>query len=113
MRGASATARWRICKVHVRAASGLGTAPTFYTRRAPVFRLDDGSMNRTIEIVPFTGPRDLAGLAMNTTGPVPAECHGGLQNARAMANHSSPRTTNLYDRREDVASLDEYGKVGI
>jgi hypothetical protein len=30
-----------------------------------------------------------------------------------MANHSSPRTTKLYDRRDDETSLDEYEKVGI
>jgi hypothetical protein len=30
-----------------------------------------------------------------------------------MANHSSPRTTKLYDRRNDETSLDEYEKVGI
>jgi len=30
-----------------------------------------------------------------------------------MVNHSSPRTTKLYDRRNEEASLDEYEKVGI
>jgi len=38
---------------------------------------------------------------------------GTLEHAQAMANHSSPRTTKLYDRRNDEASLDEYEKVGI
>jgi hypothetical protein len=38
---------------------------------------------------------------------------GTLEKAQAMANHSSPRTTKLYDRRSDEASLDEYEKVGI
>ncbi len=38
---------------------------------------------------------------------------GSLSEARKMANHSDARTTQLYDRRGDVASLDEYGKVGI
>jgi integrase len=38
---------------------------------------------------------------------------GTLENAQAMANHSSPRTTKLYDRRSDETSLDEYEKVGI
>lgn len=37
---------------------------------------------------------------------------GTLEKAQAMANHSSPRTTKLYDRRSDEASLDEYEKVG-
>jgi site-specific recombinase XerD len=38
---------------------------------------------------------------------------GTLEHAQAMANHSSPRTTKLYDRRSDETSLDEYEKVGI
>lgn len=38
---------------------------------------------------------------------------GTLEHAQAMANHSSPRTTKLYDRRNDETSLDEYEWVGI
>ena len=38
---------------------------------------------------------------------------GSLAEARKMANHADTRTTQLYDRRSDTASLDEYGKVGI
>ena len=38
---------------------------------------------------------------------------GSLAEARKMANHADTRTTQLYDRRADVASLDEYGKVEI
>jgi site-specific recombinase XerD len=38
---------------------------------------------------------------------------GSLAEARIMANHADTRTTQLYDRRADAASLDEYGKVGI
>jgi integrase/recombinase XerD len=38
---------------------------------------------------------------------------GSLSEARKMANHADIRTTQLYDRRADSASLDEYGKVGI
>jgi site-specific recombinase XerD len=38
---------------------------------------------------------------------------GTLEHAQAMANHSSPRTTKLYDRRGDEVSLDEYQRVGI
>ncbi len=39
--------------------------------------------------------------------------NGTLEHAQQMANHSSPRATQLYDRRNDEASLDEYEKVGI
>jgi hypothetical protein len=30
-----------------------------------------------------------------------------------MANHESPRTTKLYDRRDDEISLDEVEKISI
>ena len=38
---------------------------------------------------------------------------GSLAEARKMANHADTRTTQLYDRRGDTASLREYEKVGI
>jgi site-specific recombinase XerD len=38
---------------------------------------------------------------------------GSLAEARKMANHADTRTTQLYGRRGDSASLDEYQKVGI
>jgi hypothetical protein len=38
---------------------------------------------------------------------------GTLENAQQMANHSSPRTTKLNDRRNDETSLDEYKPIGI
>jgi integrase/recombinase XerD len=38
---------------------------------------------------------------------------GSLAEARKMVNHAYTRTTQLYDRRADAASLEEYGKVGI
>lgn len=38
---------------------------------------------------------------------------GSLSEARKMANHADTRTTQLYDRRGEAASLDEYTKVGI
>ena len=52
--------------------------------------------------------------SMRATGMTDYLKSGGtLEKAQAMANHSSPRTTKLYDRRSDEASLDEYEKVGI
>jgi integrase len=36
---------------------------------------------------------------------------GTLENAAAMANHASTRTTQLYDRRRDDISLDEIERV--
>lgn len=38
---------------------------------------------------------------------------GSLSEARKMASHADTRTTQLYDRRADIASLDEYQRVGI
>jgi len=38
---------------------------------------------------------------------------GTLEAAQQIANHESPRTTKLYDRRQDEISLDEVGKVSI
>lgn len=38
---------------------------------------------------------------------------GKLETAKTMANHSSMRTTQLYDRRNDDISLDEVERIGI
>jgi site-specific recombinase XerD len=38
---------------------------------------------------------------------------GTLENAAAMANHASTRTTQLYDRRHDQISLDEIERIRI
>ena len=38
---------------------------------------------------------------------------GTLENAAAMANHASTRTTQLYDRRSDQVSLDEIETFGF
>ncbi|MGO9061564.1 MAG: tyrosine-type recombinase/integrase [Candidatus Binataceae bacterium] len=38
---------------------------------------------------------------------------GTLETAQQLANHESPRTTKLYDRRQDEISLDEVEKIGI
>ncbi|KAK48587.1 integrase [Caballeronia jiangsuensis] len=38
---------------------------------------------------------------------------GTLENAAAMANHASTRTTQLYDRRHDVISLDEVERIRV
>ncbi len=38
---------------------------------------------------------------------------GTLERAAVMANHSSTRTTQLYDRRSDEVSLDEIERILI
>lgn len=37
----------------------------------------------------------------------------GVLSQQTIANHSSPRTTKLYDRRSDEISLDEVEKIAI
>jgi hypothetical protein len=36
-----------------------------------------------------------------------------LEHAQVLANHASPRTTKLYDRRQDELSLDKVEKISI
>jgi hypothetical protein len=38
---------------------------------------------------------------------------GTLETAQHITNHESPRTTKLYDRRQDEISLDEVEKISI
>jgi integrase len=38
---------------------------------------------------------------------------GSLENAAAMANHASTRTTQLYDRRRDEFALDEVERIRV
>jgi len=38
---------------------------------------------------------------------------GTLENAAAMANHASTRTTQLYDRRRDDITLDEVERIRV
>ena len=38
---------------------------------------------------------------------------GKLEVAQRIANHESPRTTKLYDRRNDEISLDEIERIAI
>ena len=38
---------------------------------------------------------------------------GTLENAAAMANHASTRTTQLYDRRRDDISLDGVERIRV
>jgi site-specific recombinase XerD len=52
--------------------------------------------------------------SMRATGMTDCLKNGGtLEKAQQMANHSSPRTTKLYDRSSDELTLEEYPKVGI
>jgi transposase len=46
-------------------------------------------------------------------GPLRRQLPLILEAAQQLANHESPRTTKLYDRRQDEISLDEVEKIGI
>ena len=39
--------------------------------------------------------------------------HGALETAQHIANHASPRTTMLSDRRQEEISLDEVERIAI
>jgi hypothetical protein len=44
---------------------------------------------------------------------VPEKNKGTLEAAERIANNESPRTTKLYDRRQDESSLDEVERIAI
>ena len=57
---------------------------------------------------------EIGNHSMRATGITAYLKNGGTrEHAQAMAAHSSARTTQLYDRRDEEVSLDEYEKVGI
>ena len=47
------------------------------------------------------------------TGITAYQNKGTLEHAQTIANHASPRTTKLYDRRSDEIALDEVEKIAI
>ena len=57
---------------------------------------------------------EIGNHSMRATGITAYLKNGGTrEHAQAMAAHASARTTQLYDRRDEEVSLDEYEKVGI
>jgi integrase/recombinase XerD len=38
---------------------------------------------------------------------------GTIENAQAIANHESPKTSKFYDRTSDQITLDEIERIGI
>ena len=104
--------------------TGLGATP-----KAPLFQTIDRSA-RVLSGTAF-GQRDAhamirrrakaAGIetpignhTFRATGITAYLKNGGtLEKAATMANHSSTRTTQLYDRRSDELTLDEVERVGI
>lgn len=97
-------------------------------KKAPLFRSIDrhrritlNPMNRT-DVFRMIKRRALAaGLPYSTcchtfraTGITAYLENGGtIENAQAIANHESPRTTKLYDRTSDEITLDEVERIVI
>ena len=56
----------------------------------------------------------IGGHSFRATGITKYLRNGGtLEVAQQMANHESARTTGLYDRRQDLVSLDEVERIVI
>jgi hypothetical protein len=69
------------------------------------------------ELTPLTPPPSTslksAEVIQNFVGQAQRICNGKLEVAQQIANHESPRTTKLYDRRTDEISLDEIERIAI
>lgn len=68
--------------------------------------------SRAVKSQPVLQPR-LATTASERPGITAYLKNGTLENAAAMANRSSTRTTQLYDRRSEEVTLDEIERVVI
>jgi site-specific recombinase XerC len=104
------------------AAAGIGN-----DKDGPLFRTTGRSTGRPHRMTQQDGYRMIqrrarqAGIktrignhSMRATGITDyLKSDGTLEHAQTMAAHSSPRTTKLYDRRNDETALDEYEKVRI
>jgi integrase/recombinase XerD len=106
----------------------LEVAPHSGVRSAPLFVA--ATRARSLGATPMTRNDALrmvkrraraAGLSADTcchsfraTGITAYLSNGGtIEHAQAIAAHESPRTTKLYDRRNDEVSLDEIERIGI
>ncbi|OAN54866.1 tyrosine-type recombinase/integrase [Sphingobium sp. TCM1] len=96
-------------------------APLFRTIDRSTRRLSDRALTQAEAHVMVRRRARAAGIAtrvgnhsFRATGITTYLKNGGtLENAAAMANHSSTRTTQLYDRRRDEISLSEVERVRI
>lgn len=96
-------------------------APLFQTLRRGTGRLSGDPMDQATAFAMVRRRAHKAGIAteignhtFRATGITAYLKNGGtLEKAAAMANHSSTRTTQLYDRRGDDITLDEVERVMI
>lgn len=97
-------------------------------RKGPLFRsldrhrlLSPRSMHRLDVLAMIKRRAQAAGIStaigchtFRATGITTYLKNGGtLEHAQRIANHESPRTTGLYDRRSDDVSLDEIARILI
>ena len=100
---------------------GARRAPLFQTIRRGTGRLSGDPMDQATAWAMVRRRADNAGIfteignhTFRATGITAYLKNGGtLEKAAAMANHSSTRTTQLYDRRGDDITLDEVERVTI
>jgi integrase/recombinase XerD len=107
----------------------MHAAGIFEAKKTPLFRsargrtgeLTDAAMHR-IDVWRMIGRRaksagidaDMCCHTFRATGLTNFLANGGtLENAQAMADHASPRTTQLYDRTGDEITLDEVERIAI
>jgi hypothetical protein len=74
----------------------------------------EGAALRTVRRRPRGSPREICCDTFRATGITSFLLNGGeLAKAQRIANHESPRTTELYNRTEDKVTLDEIERIRI
>jgi integrase len=106
----------------------IGAAGIAIDRKGPLFRSIDRHRKMTCRPLTSRNALDMIkGRAKAIGLPVTICCHtfratgitaylengGTIENAQAIANHESPKTTKLYDRTSDQITLDEVEKIMI
>ena len=104
-------------------AAGIAT-----DRKGPLFRSIDRYRNLTTRPINSRNALDIIKCRAKAIGlPETICCHtfratgitaylengGTIENAQAIANHESPKTTKLYDRTNDQITLDEVERIVI
>ena len=104
--------------------AGIGDAkrsPLFRSARGRTGELTEQGMHR-VDVWRMIGRRakdagidaEMCCHTFRATGITAYLDNGGLlENAQAMADHASPRTTQLYDRTDDEITLDEVERIAI
>jgi integrase/recombinase XerD len=104
-------------------AAGIAT-----DRKGPLFRFIDRQRTMTSRLIDPRNALDMIERRAKAIGlPETICCHtfratgitaylengGTIENAQAIANHESPKTTRLYDRTSDQITLDEVERIVI